>query len=92
MLDDGRIYRSGDLSKASAIKALFAQSEEILGFWTEHYRDCLDKDVRDLVAAILADAKANGLRASHLQSLKSFAVPSNFLSPNTLPDGVNFIG
>jgi len=92
MLDDAKIYRTGDPLKAERIKKLFNDAEHILGFWTENFKDCLDEEVRDDVKRILDEAKKEGLKASHLERLKGYASPANFIGDGSLEDGVNYVG
>jgi len=92
VLDDGKIYRSEDPLKSSRIKQLFADAPDILGFWTDHFHECLDGEVKEAVKEILADAQSSGLTASHLSCLKGYATISNFIDDGSLDDGVNFVG
>jgi len=39
MLDDAKIYRTGDPLKAERIKQLFNDEEHILGFWIENFKN-----------------------------------------------------
>ena len=91
MLDD-KIYRSSDPLKSQRIKQLFADAPDILGFWTKHFHECLDAEVRDDVKRILDEAREEGLKASHLERLKGYASPANFIGDGCLEDGVNYIG
>lgn len=91
MLDD-KIYRSSDPLKSQRIKQLFADAPEILGFWTDHFHECLDAEVRRDVKRILLEAREEGLSARHIQALKNHATPSNFIGDGSLQDGVNFVG
>jgi hypothetical protein len=90
VLDD-KIYRSSDPLKSQRIKQLFEDAPEILGFWTDHFHECLDAEVRRDVKRILLEAKSEGLSARHIQALKNHATPSNFIGDGSLPDGVNYI-
>jgi len=92
VLDDGKIYRSEDPFKSQTIKRLFKDAPDILGFWTDHFHECLDAEVRDDVKRILLEARSEGLKASHLARLKGYASPANFIGDGTLGDGVNFVG
>ena len=92
MLDDAKIYRTGDPLKAERIKQLFNDEEHILGFWIENFKNCLDEEVRDDVKRILLEAREEGLKASHLERLKGYASPANFIGDGCLQDGVNYIG
>jgi hypothetical protein len=91
VLDDGKIYRAEDPFKSARIKQLFADATDILGFWTEHFKECLDAEVRDDVKRILDEAREEGLSAGHIQALKNHATPSNFIGDGTLGDGVNYV-
>jgi hypothetical protein len=91
VLDDAKIYRAEDPFKSERIKQLFADAPEILGFWTDHFHECLDAEVRDDVKRILLEAKSEGLSAKHIQALKNHATPSNFIGDGTLGDGINYI-
>ena len=91
MLDDGKIYRSEDPFKSQTIKRLFKDAPDILGFWTEHFKECLDEGVRRDVKRILSEAREEGLTARHIQTLKNHATPSNFIGDGTLEDGVNYV-
>lgn len=90
MLDD-KIYRSSDPLKSQRIKQLFEDAPEILGFWTDHFHECLDAEVRRDVKRILLEAKSEGLSARHIQALKNHATPSNFIGDGSLHDGVNYV-
>ena len=57
MLDDAKIYRAEDPFKSERIKQLFADAPDILGFWTKHFHECLDAEVRDDVKRILLEAR-----------------------------------
>ena len=92
MLDDGKIYRSEDPLKSQTIKRLFKDAPEILEFWTDHFHECLDEDVRRDVKRILSEAREEGLSARHIQALKNHATPSNFIGDGALGDGVNYVG
>ena len=92
MLDDGKIYRSEDPFKSQTIKRLFKDAPEILGFWKDHFHECLDEDVRRDVKRILSEAREEGLTASHLSCLKGYATISNFIDDGSLDDGVNYVG
>ena len=91
MLDD-KIYRSSDPLKSQRIKQLFNDAEQILRFWTDHFHECLDADVRRDVKRILLEAREEGLSARHIQALKNHATPSNFIGDGSLQDGVNYVG
>ncbi len=90
MLDD-KIYRSSDPLKSQRIKQLFEDAPEILGFWTDHFHECLDAEVRRDVKRILLEAQSEGLSARHIQALKNHATPSNFIGDGSLQDGVNYV-
>jgi hypothetical protein len=91
VLDD-KIYRSSDPLKSQRIKQLFADAPEILRFWSENFKDCLDANVRRDVKRILLEAREEGLTARHIQALKNHATPSNFIGDGSLEDGINYIG
>ena len=91
MLDD-KIYRSSDPLKSQRIKQLFEDAPEILRFWSENFKHCLDANVRRDVKRILLEAREEGLTARHIQALKNHATPSNFIGDGTLGDGVNYVG
>jgi hypothetical protein len=92
VLDDAKIYRTGDFLKAERIKQLFNDAEHILGFWSENFKHCLDNEVRADVKRILLEAREEGLKASHLARLKGYASPANFIGDGSLQDGVNYVG
>ena len=92
MLGDKRIWAAEDPFKSQTIKRLFKDAPEILEFWTDHFHECLDEDVRRDVKRILSEAREEGLTARHIQTLKNHATPSNFIGDGTLEDGVNYVG